>query len=169
MVPVSEGIVQPVVLDNTVLTNFALVDRADLVMHLWPTTVCTTPSVLDEYRSGAASGLVSADAWADLAVLTMTEEETALAARFSTRLGAGERSCLAVAVRRRGLLASDDLDARRTAQRQGVPLTGTIGILSLCVRRGYLSREEANRLLAEMIALGYHSPFDNLDGLTEAS
>jgi hypothetical protein len=41
---------------------------------------------------------------------------TALAAGYSTRLGAGERACLAVAVRRRGLLASDDLDARRTAQ-----------------------------------------------------
>jgi hypothetical protein len=39
----------------------------------------------------------------------------------------------------------------------------------LCVRRGYLSREEANSLLAEMIALGYHSPFDSLDRLTEAS
>jgi predicted nucleic acid-binding protein len=166
---VTEQIDQPVVLDNTVLTNFALVDRTDLVMRLWPTTACTTPSVLDEYRSGVASGLVSADAWADLTVVTMTEEETALAAGFSTRLGAGERSCLAVAVCRRGLLASDDLDARRIAQQQNVPLTGTIGILTGCVRRGSLSREEANNLLAEMIALGYHSPFDTLDRLIEAS
>jgi hypothetical protein len=37
------------------------------------------------------------------------------------------------------------------------------------VRRGYLSREEANDLLAEMMALGYHSPFDKLDPLIEAS
>jgi predicted nucleic acid-binding protein len=72
-------------------------------------------------------------------------------------------------VRRQGLLATDDLDARRIAQQQNVSLTGTIGILILCVRRGYLSREEADRLLAEMIALGYYSPFDNLDQLTDAS
>jgi hypothetical protein len=103
--------------------------------------------------------------WADLTVITLTEEETVLAASFSTRLGGGERSCLAVAVYRQGLLATDDLDARRIAQKQNVPLTGTIGILIMCVRRGYLSREEANGLLAEMIALGYYSPIDNLDQL----
>jgi predicted nucleic acid-binding protein len=114
-----------------------------------------------------ASGLVPADLWADLTVITLTEEETALAASFSTRLGSGERSCLAAAVRRQGLLATDDLDARRIAQQQNVPLTGTLGILVLCVRRGYLSREEANGLLAEMIALGYYSPFDSLDQLSD--
>ena len=166
---VAEQIDQPVILDNTVLTNFALVGRADLVIHLWPTTAGTTPPVLDEYRSGAGSGLVPGDAWADLTVITLTEEETALAADFSTRLGSGERSCLAVAVCRQGLLASDDLDARRIARQQNVPLTGTIGILTLCVRRGYLSRKEANGFLADMIALGYYSPFDSLDQLTEAS
>lgn len=128
-----------------------------MVIHLWPTTAATTPPVLDEYRAGAASGLVPADAWADLSVITLTEEESALAADFSTRLGSGERSCLAVAVRHQGLLATDDRDARRIARQQSVPLTGTIGILALCVRRGYLSREEANGLLAEMTALGYRA------------
>jgi predicted nucleic acid-binding protein len=165
---VAEQIDQPVLLDNTVLTNFALVNRADLVTHLWPTTVCTTPPVLDEYQSGAASGQVPADAWADLTVITLAEEETVLAASFSTRLGAGERSCLAAAVWRQGLLATDDLDARHIARQRSVPLTGTIGILALSVRRGYLTWEEANGLLAEMIALGYHSPFDSLDPLLEA-
>jgi len=166
---VAEQIDQPVILDNTVLTNFALVGRADLVIHLWPTTACTTPPVLDEYRSGTASELVPADSWADLTVIALTEEETALADSFSTRLGSGERSCLTVAVCRQGLLATDDLDARRIARQQNVPLTGTIGILTLCVRRGYLYREEANGLLAEMIALGYYSPFDSLDQLIGAS
>lgn len=165
----AEQVDQPVILDNTVLTNFALVGRADLVIHLWPTTACTTPPVLDEFRSGVVSGLVPGDAWADLTVITLSEEEIALVASFSTRLGGGERSCLAAAVCRHGLLASDDLDARRIAQQQNVPLTGTIGILVLCLRRGYLSREEANGLLAEMIALGYYSPFNGLDQLTDAS
>lgn len=86
MGPVAGQIDQPVILDNTVLTNLALVGRADLVTHLWPATACTTPSVLDEYRSGAVGGWVPADAWAHLTVVTMTEEETALTARFSTSL-----------------------------------------------------------------------------------
>jgi predicted nucleic acid-binding protein len=164
----AESIDRPVILDNTVLSNFALVDRTDLVMRFWPTSACTTTVVLDEYQSAVSSGLMSSRAWADLPSFALTEEETDLAASFSMRLGAGERSCLAAAIYRRGLLASDDLDARRAAQQQNVPLTGTVGILAGCVRRGYLSREEANDLLAEMIALGYHSPFDSLDPLLEA-
>jgi predicted nucleic acid-binding protein len=169
MEQVTESIDRPVILDNTVLSNFALVDRTDLVMRFWPTRACTTTVVFDEYQLGVSSGLMSSRAWADLPILALTEEETDLAASFSTRLGAGERSCLAAAIRRRGLLASDDLDARRAAQHQNVPLTGTVGILAGCVRQRYLSREEANDLLAEMIALGYHSPIDSLDPLLKTS
>lgn len=160
-------LVRPVLLDNTVLTNFALVDRTDLVMDLWSSAACTTQSALDEYEAGAASGLLHPDAWAELVVVTLGEEEIAFAATLPPRLGAGERTCLAVAAHRRGLLASDDLDARRTAKRHGVPLTGTIGILVLCVRRGYLARDQADRLLTEMMALGYRSPVGDLSLLLD--
>jgi predicted nucleic acid-binding protein len=169
MAQATERVVRPVILDNTVLTNFALVGRADLVMRLWPTTACTTEAVLDEYQSGAGSGLVPADAWADLTIITLAHEEIALMTSFASRLGSGERSCLAVALCRRGLVASDDLDARRVAQHRSVPLTGTIGILASSVRQGHLSHEEANDLLTEMITLGYHSPVDTLDRLADLS
>lgn len=157
----------PVVLDNTVLTNLALVDRSDLAIRLWPRRVCTTPVVLDEYQAGAASGLLPPEAWEKLPVVTLTQNEAAFAADLPPRLGAGERTCLAVAVHRGGLLASDDLDARRVALEHHVPKTGTIGILTLCVRRGHLGREEANALLAQMIALGYRSPIAQLDPLLD--
>ena len=99
--------------------------------------------------------------------MTLTEEETAFAASLAPRLGAGERTCLAVAIHRRGLFVSDDLDARRVARQHSVSRMGTIGILVLCVRRGCLSREQANALLSEMIALGYHSPIASLDPLID--
>ena len=158
-------IIRPVVLDNTVLTNFALVNKADLVLCVWPTAVCTTPFVLQEYRVGVDRGTVPANAWEELIVATLTEEETAKMSDFLPRLGRGERSCLAVAVCRQGLLATDDLDARREAGRHGVPVSGTIGILVLCVRRSFLSLKEANALLVEMMARGYRSPIDCLDQL----
>ena len=55
-------VTRPVLLDNTVLINFALVDWQDLVMRLWPKAACTTPSALDEYASLAVSGLLSDEA-----------------------------------------------------------------------------------------------------------
>lgn len=162
---IPESITRPVLLDNTVLTNFALVGRTDLAMRLWPATACTTAAVLAEYGAGVAAGLLPPTAWDRLPVATLTEEEAHFAASLPPKLGAGERTCLAIAVHRRGLLASDDRDARRIAQKHDVATTGTIGILVLCVQQNYLSLEQADALLAEMVALGYRSPVSSMGSL----
>jgi predicted nucleic acid-binding protein len=109
-----------------------------------------------------------ADAWRDLIQVALDEREEAFATRLTTQLGAGERSCLAVAISRSGALASDDLLARRWAGERGVEVTGTVGILMACVRRGYLTLEQANALLTAMVAAGYRSPVESLDALLRA-
>ena len=48
----------------------------------------------------------------------------------------------------------------------GFPEPG-IGILVSCVRRGFLSYDEAEALLGEMIAFGYRSPVDSLRALID--
>jgi predicted nucleic acid-binding protein len=97
--------------------------------------------------------------------LTLNSVEKDFAERLSPKLGSGERSCLAIAVHRKGMLACDDAEARRIAQRFGLPITGSIGILVLRVRRGQLTQAEGNALLEEMITLGYRSPVPTLDDL----
>lgn len=161
------SLTRAILLDNTMLTNFALVNRADLVMRLWPTLVCTTPEVSAEYGIGVSSGSLPTDAWADLPIVTLTAEEINFAAGLSPRLGKGERTCLAAAFHRQGLFATDDLDARRAAWAHGVTTTGTLGILVLCVQQHHLSRGQADALLAEMIASGYRSPMINLEQLID--
>jgi len=161
------AVIRPLLLDNTILTNFALVDRAELVMRLWPAAACTTAAVVAEYGVGVAEGLLPADAWTDLPIVELTGEEETFAERLSSRLGAGERTCLAVALQRQGLFASDDLDARRAANQHRVPRTGSIGILVSCVRCGLLSCDEAESLLGDMIAYGYRSPVDRLESLID--
>lgn len=42
-----ESMTQPVLLDNTVLSNFALVLRKDLPGALWPDAVCTTQAAFN--------------------------------------------------------------------------------------------------------------------------
>ncbi len=49
----------PVILDNTVLTNFALAECTELVMLLWSDALQTTPQVMTEYREGVAGGSVT--------------------------------------------------------------------------------------------------------------
>lgn len=154
--------VGPVLLDNTVLSNFALAGRADLVLRLWP-RACTTAEAMDEFRAAAVAGLVSTSSWSGLLVIALTTEEAAFAVELPPRLGTGERACLATAVFRRALLATDDRDARSAARRHGVPTSGTVGILVACVQRGWLTLAQGDALLADMIEMGYHSPVVSLE------
>ena len=154
-----------VLLDNTILTNFALVGRPDLVLDLWDVACAITPAVIAEYQAGVASHGLPANIWNTVTSLPLDPGEQALADQLPPRLGSGERSCIAIAIQRHGLFASDDAEARRVAQRHGLKVTGTIGILVLNTRLGRLAAAEANALLANLIAQGYRSPVTTLDDL----
>ncbi len=75
---------QLVVLDNTVLTNLALVNQTDLVFRLW-SNVCTTPAVMAEYQAGAASGKFATSAWSKLPLIESTEQEIEWARKLASR------------------------------------------------------------------------------------
>ena len=152
-----------VVLDNTVLTNFALAECADLVMKLWGDALRTTPKVMAEHRRGVKKGSVPSEAWPGLAVVELRHDEIHIYQNLPFNLDPGERSCLAVVLCRGGILATDDLYARKAAVLRGVAVTGTVGILIGCIKRGLIDLTEGNRLLAAMIGHSYHSPTDRLD------
>lgn len=156
---------KPVFLDNTVLSNLALVERSDLVFQLWGKRVHTTCEVQREYQIAVRAGLLPTQAWRDLPVIDMTCQERDRAETFSKCLWTGERSCLAVAHARGEMVGTDDADARAVTDQLNIPLTGTLGILAVAVRRELLTLEEANALLAEMIVAGYRSPLEKLDTL----
>ncbi|MDX1418168.1 MAG: hypothetical protein R3293_28470 [Candidatus Promineifilaceae bacterium] len=127
-----------ILLDNTVLTNFALVNRPDLVRELWSVDIATTVEVMAEYQAGIVGLGLSAHNWKNLARLTMQPAEQSFADQMRPQLGSGERSYIAVAVHRQGAFVSDDAYARREARRHGVAVTGTVGVLALNVRRSKL-------------------------------
>lgn len=159
----------PVLLDNTVLSNFALVRHTELPQQLWGGAICTTPEVVAEYQQGVAAGVVPAAAWDALPQLALTAAEQHFAATLSVRLGPGERTCLAAAHLRHGLLVTDDRNARTLARRLDVAVTGTIGILIRLVRDGHLTHSAAEALLAGMIAAGFRSPVQHLGEVTHNS
>lgn len=156
--------VHRVLLDNTVLTNFALAECASLAARLWDDALCTTSSVIAEHRRGVSQGSVPEGAWDDLPLVELTTDEKTLLDSLPSNLGLGERSCLAVARRRGGILATDDLYARKTAVAIGVTTTGSVGILIASIRKELIDLKEGNRLLDLMIGHGYHSPVSSLDG-----
>jgi len=146
------------ILDTTILSNFAHAQRPELVQAVLGESAATTTAVLAELRQGEALGLVPRVDWRWLSVLDLTTNEEELATEYLAVLDAGEASCLAAAVMRRARFFSDDLAARRLAQANRLPVSGTIGLLLALVRREIITLVEGDGLLAVMMRQGYRAP-----------
>ena len=153
-----------ILLDTTVLGNLARIGRIDVLRLALPDAV-TTPQVLVELEKGRESGYLPAGPGEWPPAVNLAPQEEARMAGLRSILGDGEASCLAVLLERGGALFSDDLDARRYAQRQGIPVSGTLGVLVLLVEQGHLTLAQADNCLRRMIALGYRSPVKSLAAL----
>lgn len=154
------------VVDNTVLTNFALIKREDILMKVFDGVLYAANEVLQEFELGKERGVLPNTDWSWMRVLKIeSEQEEHLFERLAERLGMGESACLSLAVNRNMKILTDDLDTRNYAQRLGVSVSGTIGVLVLAVKKGIISLEAGNKFLVEMVENGYYSPYKSLDSL----
>lgn len=151
--------------DNTVLSNFSLVQQPDLIQQALGDKVATTESVWAELQAGMGIGRLPAQDWSWLAILSLEEIEQPLYQRLTQRLNIGEASCLALAITRGYRIFTDDRDARKVAVEWRVPVSGTLGLLMHLVDLDILSVEEGDALLAQMIASGYYTPVTSLEAL----
>jgi predicted nucleic acid-binding protein len=127
--------------------------------------MATTRPVMNEYQNGVISRSLAVHAWENVPVLEPMPDEIAFAGQLPGDLDEGERSCLAIAIPRKGWLASDDLKARLVGKQYGIGVTGTIGALQEALKHQILDVRTANALLKKMIAAGYRSPVDDLGNL----
>ena len=157
---------EAVVADNTVLSNFALIGREDILAKLFENAFFTTEEVLEELKRGEQRNVLPKRDWQWIRVLKIeVSQEEFLFRLFAEMLGKGESSCLSIAISRDLKVLTDDKDARKLAQRREVPVSGTIGVLVEAVREELLSIEEGNTMLSDMIEQSYFSPFETLDEL----
>jgi len=152
-------------LDNTVLSNFALVDCIDLLPRALRSQIATTPQVVEEFAEGVTRGILPGTSWDWLEIVPLRAEEEPFFLDYLRHINAGEAACLAVAVSRNGRFLTDDRDARKLAAQLRIPISGTLGILLRLAKINVLTFTEANDLLKEMIAKGYHSPIQQLSDL----
>jgi predicted nucleic acid-binding protein len=163
--------------DSTVLSNCAAVDRLDL-LELALGRSYIADAALDEVRRGARLGhphlemierhleLAEQTGWLRPAAIQSASERELLAG-ISRSLHQGEAVSLALAAHRRWTLITDDLPARRAAARMGMPVFGTLGILIGLVDANDLTMDEANALLRDMIdRASYRSPVSDLRDLS---
>lgn len=152
-------------LDNTVLSNFALVKRIELLTQALGNRAATTPQVIGEFDNGVTKGRLPETRLDWLEIVDLATEEESLFRELSARVNVGEASCLAASAQRNGRVLTDDRDARKLAAQLKIPVSGTLGILLRLVQIDVLTLPEANELLGQMIAAGYRSPVEKLEDL----
>jgi predicted nucleic acid-binding protein len=164
----------PTLIDANVLSNLASVDRLDL-LDLLQDAIYLSSAAYDETQRGIEEGyefLAKVDrALTDerFSVTTIEgEQEWRLYQTIPTKLHRGEAMSLAIARCRGWHLLTDDRAARAYARSLGVGCSGTLALLVRAIRVGRLTMDEANHLLAEMIARArYRSPVRDLRDLLE--
>jgi len=158
-----------IVVDNTVLSNFALADLLDLLCLFAGNKGMTTDHVLSEFIRGVEIGVLPDSDMAWLRVVQLQgRREDALFRSLRKELDIGEASCLAIAISRKSDFLSDDGDARAIARREGVRLSGSIGVLLSLVESKQIDIQRADNALSDFIHHGYYSPVKTLDELLKA-
>jgi predicted nucleic acid-binding protein len=108
-----------ILIDNTVLSNFALVGELILLKDYCQGKGAATEYVLAEFERGIKEGIfvsIKLD-WLKKSALADVKEKSFFGT-LCKRLGAGEASCLAIAIYRGYDLLSDDMAIRKIANNE---------------------------------------------------
>lgn len=157
-------------LDASVLSNFAHVDRVEMLTEL-PRCV-TVPAVQTEIEAGAEThpylDRASSVLEETIPVVTPSRSASELEDRLLETLDPGEAQALAVAEATDGMLVTDDGDARTTAKHRAVSVTGSIGLLVRFVEDDRISPTTADDYLGRWIdEAGFRSPARNFEVFLE--
>ncbi len=150
--------------DTTLLSNFSHAGRPDLPKLAFPGLVIPT-AVLEELNEGVRLGYFQSHDWGSIPLLDPTPLETSALEQSSPSLHEGERACIALALRLKALVVTDDRDARGVAKALGLEISGTLGALYNLVDQRHLTVEAADELLDKMRSKGYRSPVTSVRAL----
>jgi predicted nucleic acid-binding protein len=96
---------------------------------------------------------------------SLNEKEQAHFIPLLRNLGEGEASCIACAQERQGIVVTDDRAARNHCKERDVLISGTIGILKAACLDTILDKDQADRMLTEMISFGFYSPVKKISDI----
>jgi predicted nucleic acid-binding protein len=181
----------PLILDATVLSNFALTDSIHLLTEDEGIEPITATAVAREIAQGihdgydflgrAATALelgsdpdiveeddysTPIDQWENDVPIVFVEpiiSELEIESEAAADLDSGEKHALAAAIRHDATIATDDLAAREVADALGIPLTGSVGLLIRLVQRGTIDEDEADEIHQRWVDEGnFRSPVDSV-------
>lgn len=144
-----------IVLDNTVLTSFAHIDRLDIPHKLFGEAYVPEgvyyEGVLKAKKSKRVERIKKSIEAGLLKVIKPEKSDIEIAGRFQKTLGLGERYTIAIGISKRCLIATDDLKPRKAAKELGLDIIGSLGILRLAYKRNLIDKGELIKMV-EMLS-----------------
>lgn len=130
-----------VVSDTTPINILAQIGLIDLLPQLFGTVVIT-PGVVAELAHPSTPAIVKAAIAGPPSWISVRAPAEILTTPLPN--GIGEREAISLAVELHAdLLLADDKQARKAAQRLGMTVTGTLGVLGIAARQGLVDFAES--------------------------
>jgi len=161
------------VVDATVLINFARVERLELLdqleteiwcpQEIWEQTVVKTWSDYDvesEMRTLYRDGTMKVKE-------VNNPEQLQLMATFLKRMDEGEADALALAVTNELPVVTDDRACRNVADEYDLNYTGTIGLLFSLVKKNAIALEQGAQIHEQMKEEAFYSPIQSATNFIE--
>ncbi|MDD4854771.1 MAG: hypothetical protein PHQ22_02685 [Sulfuricurvum sp.] len=136
-----------IISDSTTLIVLFDLDRTDLLSNLFSTIIIPT-SVYKEISTKNELVLPNF-----MSVIEVQNSE--LLESLKMILDDGESEAIALAVERKSKLIIDEKKGRKIAINQGLKIIGLLGIVYLNVKREFLIKQQAIKLLEDIQAHGY--------------
>lgn len=158
--------------DTCILLNLLRVNRLDLLALLPPYIFCAPPEVIAEVEYPDQRQAVEDAIQRKWLHITRLEDPTELETytKANELLGSGESACLALAIRRNWVLATDDTKGakwRKMISVPGIQVLNTPGIILLAIRVGQLTVEQADAIKATLEQYRFKMGFDSFRELLE--
>lgn len=159
-----------VCVDACVLINLAIVGRVDLLGQVNDMVFHVPQEVLDEVTIVEQRNQVEtvvARGGLKLARIEAVEELQAFA-EYAGQFGKGESACLAIAMCRKWVVATDETKDKRLSREisaRGIPVINTPGILLKAIRQGVLTVQTADGIKTELEKNRFRMNFDSFGDL----
>ncbi len=145
------------VIDNTVLSNFAVIGKIGLLYKILKDDAFTTEEVEVEFRYKPSFKKVKIKFdVVNTSAKDLEDFERTLQITGPMGLHSGEISCiLSIINGKADVILTDDLLARKYCKKVGIKVHGTVFVLAIAVKEKILTIDQAEKILNKMKEKGY--------------
>jgi len=139
----------PIVLDNSVLSAFSKIQRLNLLKEILSNSKVYVPTQV--YREIIFEDVLDVMSFEKKENDKWIVVENVDISGVDYGLGAGETGVIKLALEKGAIVVLDDLHARKVAERLGLRFTGTLGLLKVAYEKRIIDKNDLDKILRDLV------------------